>query len=82
MISSIHDVRFLNFAILDILGTFLVIYVIYKYKLIKVSFSTLLVLSLIFTIFIHIIFGVNTTLNYYLGLSDKPSRYKTNYKLA
>ena len=77
----IHDIRFFNFALLDILATVILILVIHKYKLIRVPLSLLVLMFFILTVFVHYIFGINTTLNYKLGLSDKPTRYRGDFKI-
>ena len=73
---SIHDLRFFNFAILDILGTFVLAYITYwlcggKYINHLIGFE-------IFAIFIHWFLGIDTTLNYYLGISNKPTMFINN----
>lgn len=78
---GIHDIRVFNFAILDIIGTIIIVYMLYKYKIIKASVPTIIVGTVFITIAAHVIFKVDTTLNYKLGLSNKPKRYVDNYKM-
>lgn len=84
MSNSIHDVRFFNFAVIDIIGTIICVLIVYhfcrKYKK-HCSLWVLCLLALLFTIAIHLIFKVDTSLNYMLGLSNKPVRYRNNYKI-
>jgi len=81
---SIHDYRVFNFAILDILGTILGAYIIYRYKMFScfniVSFSSILAILIVLGIFVHLVLEIPTTLNNFLGLS-KPSERSTNNKL-
>lgn len=82
---SIHDIRFFNFAVIDIIGTIIAILIIYHYRfylnLKKYSLLVFVLGALILTIGIHYILKVDTTLNYILGLSNKPIRYKNKYKI-
>lgn len=72
--NSIHDPRFLNFAIIDILGTIILAYIFSVYM--KISLISSIIIMFLIGIISHIVFKQNTTLNYYLGLSNKPDRYK------
>lgn len=77
---GIHDIRICNFAFLDILFT--VLFTIYLHLYIfKKKYSPFLITFIIIFlfVFIHYIFRINTTLNYKLGLSKKPTRYRDNY---
>lgn len=74
---SIHDIRVFNIAIIDVVGTILIAVLIYKYKIVKCSFLTILFLLFILGIAVHYILGIDTTLNYKLGLSNKPARYRS-----
>jgi hypothetical protein len=61
-----HKYRFLNFAILDILATIVVVYMIYlllRYFGYIVNFWILLVGMFILGIFLHRIFDVRTTVD-------------------
>lgn len=67
---SIHDVRLFNFAIIDVIGTIVLGFLTNKYLGIPLLVAILCMFVL--GIIAHVIFKQNTTLNYYLGLSDKP----------
>lgn len=75
---GIHDIRIFNFAIIDILGTILIAYIAYRYKIIP-SFCVSLGLFLVFAIIIHYLLGIPTTLNHILGLSGKSKRSINNW---
>lgn len=80
---SIHDVRVFNFAVIDIVLTFIAVFVVYK-KFNKHRYS-LLAISLLFfaiAIIVHYLMGIDTTLNYFLGLSNKPVRYRSGFKIV
>ena len=72
---SIHSIRIFNFAILDVIGTFLIAEVFSYYTKIPLIISC--IIWLIIGIISHVIFKKNTTLNHYLGLSD-PSDLTTS----
>jgi hypothetical protein len=81
MTVGIHDIRVLNFAVLDIIGTIIIILILHHYlKHKKYSLWMLFVGIFVFAIIIHYILKIDTTLNYILGLSNKPIRYRNNYK--
>ena len=73
---KIHDYRILNFAIIDILGTILIAYIFYKYKIVKLPLFNTIIVFILFGILVHYTFSVDTTLNYYLCLSEKPKRFR------
>ena len=81
MSKTIHDLRIFNFAIIDIIGTFFIGYVIYHYKLLQklgiVSFPVIMILLFILAIIIHAVLKIPTTLNHLLGISG-PSLRSTN----
>lgn len=83
---SIHDVRMFNFAIIDILGTFFIGYIIYRYNLLKklhiTSFFEIMIFLFLTAIIIHYLLGISTTLNYFIGLSDRPERSTNNNFLS
>lgn len=83
MSKSIHDLRVFNFAIIDILGTFFIGYIIYRYgwlrKLCITSFPSIMVILLVVTIISHYLLGIPTTLNNIIGLSG-PSPRSTSGK--
>jgi len=80
---GIHDVRLYNFALLDILGTFLLALIsyyipfIYKYES---RYWVHVIAWFLLAILIHYLLGINTTGNYYLGISDKPTKFVDNPK--
>jgi hypothetical protein len=80
--NSIHDLRVYNFAIVDVLGTIIIAYIVWKYTRVKqFSLSLVILVAILFGVLAHVAFGVNTTLNNILGLSQKPDRYKNENKL-
>lgn len=80
---SIHDIRVFNFAIIDIIGTFIIAYILYHYqhKFYKfnsdISFPVIFGILILAAIFIHYLLGIPTTLNNILHLSG-PSQRSTN----
>lgn len=79
--SSIHDIRIFNLAAIDILGTLIIVFIIHRYKFTKQPLCILLIAAIVISILAHIIFKVDTTLNYTLGLSNKPVRYRNDIKI-
>lgn len=75
---GIHDIRIFNFAIIDVLGTILIAYIAYRYKIIQ-SFPISLGLFLLLAIVIHYLLNIPTTLNHILGLSGKSERSIDNW---
>ena len=79
-IATLREHRIFGIAIFDLVGSFTLIVVItlilkHKYwpNLKSSNFILIgLLITLPISIFAHMLFGVNTTLNYKLGLSDKP----------
>lgn len=60
-----HSYRVFNIAVFDVLGTFLLAYIISKIW--KQSFNNSLLIMLISGIILHIILGVDTTVTLYIG---------------
>lgn len=56
-----HKTRFMGFALYDVIGTFIIGIAISKYF--KFDLFKTFLLLIIFVIFIHKLFGVNTALN-------------------
>lgn len=79
-IQQIRQYKIFGMAIFDWISTFLagllLTYLLDKYVFIKNNFWELYVWTMIFliilAIFVHKIMGVDTMLNYYLGLNPKP----------
>jgi hypothetical protein len=69
------------FNLFNMLSLKVGVYALYHFKIIKCSLLSISVLSIISFILVHWWFNVDTTLNYMLGLSNKPKRYKNNFKL-
>jgi uncharacterized membrane protein YcaP (DUF421 family) len=61
-----HSIRIFDFALLDILGTILIAFIISKYYKINFVFTTIILFLV--AIFMHWLFCVNTKLNTLLGL--------------
>jgi hypothetical protein len=62
--TGIHSIRVLNFAIMDILFTVILAYVISK--MLKKDFKIILIICFISGIVLHRIFGVRTTIDHIL----------------
>lgn len=79
---SIRQYRVFNIAIFDLILSFIgmiIIFLIAKNKYYKELNTQNFVLASLFvtipiSILFHVIFGINTQLNYNLGLSNKPER--------
>ena len=79
---AIRKYRLFNIAIFDVVASIIgiiIIFIIAKNKYYKnLQTKNFILAALVVTfplaIFFHIIFGVNTQLNYELGLSNKPER--------
>ena len=82
IISELRRFRIFNFAIFDlvtsILGMILAFVIFWKIHFSKLPVYKFIlaavILAIPFGVIIHIIFGVNTNLNYKLGLSYKPNK--------
>jgi hypothetical protein len=72
--NSIHDLRFLNFALVDSLMT-LAIAVLISWRT-RFRFRWVLPVCLGVAVLVHWALGEPTTLNHALGLSPKPLRYR------
>lgn len=75
MIDYLRSFRLLNIAMFDVVMSILVFYflIIYLYPNAKHPWLYSLI-SIPVGIVVHMLFSINTTLNNYLGLSDKPKR--------
>lgn len=71
---SVHDLRVLGFALLDLVITVLISFLISRYT--KVSFRWILIAGLILGVLVHWALDQPTTLNHTLGLSSKPLRHR------
>ena len=79
-IQELRKYRILGLSIFDltssIIGMIILFLILWKWHFKKLKYSNFVIaaslLAIPFGIVIHIIFGVNTTLNYKLGLSYKP----------
>lgn len=69
--SSIHDIRFFGFSVVDILGTLIIAAVMSRYMHVDV-WKIFLALVLI-SIPIHVLFGIHTHLMDVLHLQTQPS---------
>lgn len=79
MSKSIHDLRVFNFAIIDIVGTIFISYVISRYTIrYGFKFPVVLGILLLLGIILHYLMGIPTTLNNILGLSGPSLRTTSN----
>lgn len=67
---GVHSVRLFNIALIDALGTVIGIYLVHKYierkfKR-KIPYVHIVVPVVVIFIFVHFLFGVNTTINTFL----------------
>ena len=77
---SIHDIRMFNFAIIDIIGTVIIAYILYHYRHkfnLDMSFPAIVGILFLIAILVHYLLGIPTTLNHILHLSG-PSKRSTN----
>ena len=72
--NSIHDLRFLNLALLDLLMT-VAIAVLIAWRT-RFRFRCVLPVCLGVAVLVHWALGEPTTLNHALGLSPKPLRHR------
>jgi hypothetical protein len=78
--SSIHNPRVFNFAIIDVIGTVAIAYIIWKYTPLQrtIGFPVFCAVVFLAGIIAHRISGIDTTLGYILGLNGRPVRYRNN----
>ena len=70
IIKKLRDPRIIGIAIFDLLLAIIITsYIFYK---LGYDYKLGALLSIPFGIIIHYLFGIETTLNYYLGISKKP----------
>ena len=80
-IQTLRSWRLWNIALFDLIvglvGTVILMLILWKVHFSKLHWLNFVIAGILLTIplgiFFHILFGVNTQLNYRLGLSDKPS---------
>ena len=72
--NSIHDLRFLNLALLDLLMTVAIVALV-SWRT-KFRFRWVLPTCLGVAVLVHWALGEPTTLNHILGLSSKPPRHR------
>lgn len=73
----LRSFRIFGIALFDLVLSMLIMILIFIYKapspLNQINFIVAaIILTIPLGIVVHVLFGINTTLNYYLGLSDKP----------
>ena len=71
---NIHDLRLLNFALMDLVITVLISFLVSRYT--RVSFRWILIGGLILGAVVHWAVDEPTALNHALGLSSKPPRHR------
>ena len=59
--TGFHSVRVLDFALLDIIGTFLLAFVLHKFT--RLNYLISVIIMFVVAIFLHWLFCVNTKLN-------------------
>jgi hypothetical protein len=74
LMKNIHDLRFLNFALMDLVITVLISFLVSRYT--RVSFRWILIGGLILGAVVHWAVDEPTALNHALGLSSKPPRHR------
>lgn len=72
IIDSLRKPKIFDFVIFDWLATAATAIVLQK--IISADFYIIFVILIILSILLHVLFKVDTTTNYLLGLSDKPKR--------
>jgi len=60
-----HSIRIFDFSLLDIIATFILAYLIYRYT--KVNYIILLIILILLGIFLHWLFCVDTKLSQLLN---------------
>lgn len=73
----LRSFRIFGIALFDLVLSMLIMILIFLCKapspLNQINFIVAaVILTIPLGIMVHVLFGINTTLNYYLGLSDKP----------
>jgi len=71
---NIRDLRFLNFALMDLVITVLISLLVSRYT--RVSFRWILIGGLILGALVHWVVDEPTALNHAMGLSSKPPRHR------
>ena len=70
LIKKLREPRIIGIAIFDLLLAIIITaYIFYK---LGYDYKIGVLLSIPLGIIIHYLFGIDTTLNYYLGISEKP----------
>jgi len=77
--NSLHDLRLLNLAVLDLLMT-VAIAVLVSWRT-RFRFRWILPACLVVAVLVHWALGEPTTLNHALGLSPKPARHRENPRI-
>lgn len=78
-IDRARSFRVADIAVFDVLATAVVGQLISSR--LNIGFMYVFLILIIVAIFVHKALGVNTMLNYYLGVSDKPERDKLSSEL-
>jgi len=78
-LQELRKYRFLSLSAIDFFGTIIIatviLYILSKISNIEFNFSNTVfinLLAILLGVIVHKILGVNTRLNYIIGLSDKP----------
>lgn len=72
IIDSLRAPKLFNIALFDVVGTLIGAYALAEYM--NADPYQYMFFAIVAGIVAHKLFGINTQLNYYLGLSDKPLR--------
>jgi hypothetical protein len=76
--TSLRSFRIFGIALFDLVLSMVIMTLIFLYiapspPLSRINFIiAAIILTIPLGIVVHVLFGINTTLNYYLGLSNKP----------
>lgn len=79
-IATLRSYRIYGIALFDVIasviGMLIIMYFVHDHYYPELPLTNFMITGIVLTIPIgiafHLLFGVNTTLNYYLGLSNKP----------
>ena len=74
IINELRKFRILNIAIFDVVATLLSAYIIHHYFHLKNHIGYTFIFAMVLAIVVHWLFEIPTTLNYWIGLGDKPVR--------
>lgn len=74
LLQKLRKPKLFDIALFDLIGTLLGAFLAHRYFDMKQSLVAVMFAFVIIGIAVHVLLGVPTMLNYYLGLSEKPMR--------